>query len=310
MRRTTVVCAALLSLLAPAVPAQAQELCAWTPSELPLPAGVTSGRVLFAEPDGYLAGQASTGEFLLWHNGTPIAVNAPVSSQHYLLGANGSGELIGYDLATRTPFAYRDGAVQTLPVPDGTSASPDGINESGDIVGTAFSSTAWPPYRSVVWPRSRPGTFKIVADDVALGIDDAGRVVTEKGYVVNPDGTRADLESSPNLIIRTAQGSQALGEKFGDHTGMWRWDLATGAAVQKYVMNDPRPIGVNAGGQLAARQDDDNDGRLTVKVWRGTEFYGELPINERVFAVAENNDLAGQRKAADGRWVPATWTCE
>ena len=45
------------------------------------------------------------------------------------------------------------------------------------------------------------------------------------------------------------------------------------------------------------------------KVWRGTEFYGELPINERVHAVAENNDLAGQRKAADGRWVPATWTC-
>ncbi|GAA3667490.1 hypothetical protein C8D88_111173 [Lentzea atacamensis] len=47
-----------------------------------------------------------------------------------------------------------------------------------------------------------------------------------------------------------------------------------------------------------------------MKVWRGTEFYGELPINERVLAVAESNDLAGQRKAADGRWVSATWTCE
>ncbi|WP_146231760.1 hypothetical protein [Lentzea atacamensis] len=121
--------------------------------------------------------EASSGEFLLWQNGTPIAVNAPVSTQHYLLGANGSGELIGYDFATRTPLVYRDGTLQTLPVPDGTSASPDGTNESGDIVGTAFSSTAW--------PRSQPGTFKIVADDVALGIDDAGRVV-------NPDGTRAD----------------------------------------------------------------------------------------------------------------------
>ncbi|RAS65074.1 hypothetical protein C8D87_105569 [Lentzea atacamensis] len=95
-----------------------------------------------------------------------------------------------------------------------------------------------------------------------------------------------------------------------DDVALWRWGLVTGAAVQKYVMNDPRPIGVNAAGQPAARQDDDNDGRLTVKVWPGTEFYGELPINERVLAVAENNDLAGQRKAADGRWVPATRTCE
>lgn len=310
MRRTTVVCAALLLLLTPAVPAQAQAPCNWTPAELPLPAGATSGRVWFAEPNGYLAGQATSGALLLWHNRTPIAVNAPATTQLQLSGANGSGELVGYDARTETAFVYRDGTVQTLPAPAGTTTYAVGINELGDIVGTAFNPSARPTYQSLVWPRSQPGTFRVVAEDVARGIDDAGNVVTEKGYVVHPDGTRGDLEGSPNLNISATQGSQALGKKFGDYTGLWRWDFATGAALQRYEMNDPRPIGVNAAGQLAARQDDDFDDTLTVKVWRGTEFYGELPVNERVLAVAENNDLAGQRKAADGRWVPTTWTCE
>lgn len=308
MRRTTAICAALLLLLTPAVPAQAQNLCTWTPSELPLPAGVTGGQVLFAAPNGYLAGQATSGALLLWHNGTPVEVNAPVTTQLGLQGVNGSGELVGYDGRTRTPFVYRDGTFQTLPAPADGTTSADGINEAGDIVGTD-RSVHWPPYRTVVWPRSEPGTYRFVAEDVARGIDDAGRVVTEKGYVVNPDGTRQDLASSPNLNIRKAQAGQALGKKFGDYYALWRWDVATGAAVQRYELNDPTPIGVNTSGQLATWNDKGDGTRATVLVWRGTEFFGELAVGERVRAVAENNDLAGQRKAADGRWVPATWTC-
>ncbi|MEV6237884.1 hypothetical protein [Lentzea sp. NPDC051838] len=308
MRRTTLICAALLSLLAPAVPAQAQDLCTWTPSELPLPAGVTSGQALYAAPNGYLAGQAPSGELLLWQNGTSVAVNAPITTQIVLQGANGNGELVGWDGRTRTPFVYRDGTFQNLPAPsfadNGTSA--DGINEAGDVVGTAVSS-AWPPYRAVVWPRSEPGTFKVVAEDVARGIDDAGRVVTEKGYVVNPDGTRADLESSPNLNIRRVMAGQALGKKFGDYHAVYRWDVATGVAVQRYEVTSPTPIGVNTAGQLATWTE--KTGGSTVKVWRGADYLGELAVGERVRAVQENNDLAGQRKSAAGKWVPATWTC-
>lgn len=308
MRRTTVVCVALLSLLVPAVPAQAQDQCTWTPSELPLPAGVTSGQVLFAAPNGYLAGQATSGELLLWHNGTSVAVNAPATTQLWLQGVNGSGELVGYDGRTRTPFVYRDGTLQTLPSPAGDSTSADGINEAGDIVGTAMFAS-WPPYRTVVWPRSQPGTYRYAADDVAIGIDDAGRAVTEKGYVVNSDGTRGDLESSPDLNIRVAQAGQALGKQFGDYHAVYRWDLATGVAVQRYEVTGPTPIGVNAAGQMAAWSDKGDGSRSTVKVWRGTEFAGELAAGERVRAVVENNDLAGQRKSAAGTWVPVTWTC-
>ncbi|KJK50394.1 hypothetical protein UK23_10940 [Lentzea aerocolonigenes] len=308
MRRTTLVCAALLSLLAPAVPAQAQDLCTWTSSELPLPTGVTSGQALFAAPNGNLAGQASSGALLLWHNGASVAVNAPVTTQISLRGLNGSGELVGWDGRTRTAFVYRDGIFQTLPTPspaeNGTSA--DGINEAGDVVGTAYSSS-WPPYRTVVWPRSQPGTYRFVAEDVALGIDDAGRAVTEKGYVVNPDGTRGDLESSPNLNIRKFQAGQALGKQFGDYHAVYRWDVATGAVLQRYDVTSPTPIGVNSAGQLATWTEKASGN--AVKVWRGTDYLGELGVGERVRAVQENNDLAGQRKSAAGTWVPVTWTC-
>ncbi|MEU3648160.1 hypothetical protein AB0E59_32610 [Lentzea sp. NPDC034063] len=303
----TVVCAALLSLLAPAVPAHAQAPCAWTPAELPLPAGITGGAALFAGPNGYLAGQAPSGALLLWQNGTSIAVNAPVTTQLWLAGVNGSGELVGYDGRTRSPFVYRNGTFQALPMPAGSTTSADGINEAGDIVGTV--SGGQPPYRAVVWPRGNPGTYQFVADDVAIGIDDAGRVVTEKGYVVTLAGVRSDLESSPDVNIQMSQGSQALGRKFGDDTGLWRWDVATGAGLQRYEVKDASAIGANVAGQVASWGAYGNGERRTVKVWRGTEFFGELAVGERVRAVAENNDLAGQRKSTDGRWVPVTWTC-
>lgn len=307
MHRTTVFCVALLSLLALAVPAQAQDLCTWTPSALPLPAGVTSADIRAAGPNGYLAGQATSGQLLLWRDRTLVEVNAPVTTQLAVSAVNGSGEIVGYDFRTSSPFVYRDGTLQALPAPADKSTAAYDINEAGDIVGNVYSTSS-PPYRTVVWPRSRPGTFRYVIDEPPMGIDDAGRVSTEQGHVVNWDGTRGDLQGSPNLVLRTVQGSQALGKKFGDDTAVWRWDLATGAAVQRYQLNDPWPIGVNAAGLMASWNTKVYGTRANVVLWRGTEFLGELAVGERVRAVAENNDLAGQRKTADGIWVPVTWT--
>src|SRR5882724_2019355 len=177
------VCAALLTLLAGAVPVQArtEDLCTWTPSYLPLPASATSGAVWAAGSNGYLAGQAPDGRLLLWHNGELVDVNAPASTSISVSGVNGSGEIVGYDGRSGTSFVYRDGTFQTLPTPTppGTTVSAKAINDSGDIVGTAYVFPG--PYHSVVWKRNQPGTYQIVADNVAIGIDNAGNVVTEKG---------------------------------------------------------------------------------------------------------------------------------
>ena len=198
MRRIMVVCAVLLTLFAGSVPAQArtQDLCTWMPSYLPLPAGATRGAVWAAGSDGYLAGQAPDGKLLLWHHGELVDVNSPVSTSISVSGVNGSGEIVGYDGRSSSAFVYRDGTFQTLSGPPGTSVSAQAINDSGDIVGTAYVFPG--PYRSVVWKRDQPGTYLIVADDVAIGIDNAGNVVTEKGLVWSPDGTTRRLTRPPN----------------------------------------------------------------------------------------------------------------
>ena len=147
------------------------------PSYLPLPAGATRGAVWAAGSDGYLAGQAPDGKLLLWHHGELVDVNSPVSTSISVSGVNGSGEIVGYDGRSSSAFVYRDGTFQTLSGPPGTSVSAQAINDSGDIVGTAYVFPG--PYRSVVWKRDQPGTYLIVADDVAIGIDNAGNVARE-----------------------------------------------------------------------------------------------------------------------------------
>lgn len=304
--------AALLTLFSLAVPtqAQAQDLCTSTPSYLPLPAGVTSGTMRAAGSNGYLAGQATDGTLLLWHNGELVNVNAPVSTSISVAGVNGSGEIVGWDGRSRTAFVYRDGTFQTLPTPAGSdSASAKAINDTGDIVGTAYAEIS-PVYRTVVWKRSQPGTSQIIANDVAIGIDNAGHVVTEKGLLWSPDGTTRKLAGSPNLLIQVFQRGYALGNAFGDYTGMPKWDT-TGSVVYRYEAQDrPYPEGINSHGLLAAWYTPIGGTEAKLGIWRAATFLGDLPAGQRVWAVTETDELAGQRKAADGvTWVPATWTC-
>ncbi|CAM3730119.1 hypothetical protein KIPE111705_22010 [Kibdelosporangium persicum] len=310
MRSMMAVCAAFSLLMAGAVPVQAQtqDLCTWTPSYLPLPAGVTGGAVWAAGSNGYLAGQATNGMLLLWHNGELVDVDAPVSTSIDVSGVNGSGEIVGWDGRSRTAFVYRDGSFQTLPSPPGSDASASAINDAGDIVGIAYGFPV--PYRSVVWKRNQPGTYQIIADDVAVGIDNAGHVVTEKGLVWSPDGTTSRLAGSPNLQVQLFQHGHALGHTFGDYTGMHKWDTM-GSLVYRYeAQNRPTPRGINSRGQLVAWYTPTGGTAGTLGVWREATFVGNVPAGERVYAVMETGELAGQRRSADDRtWVPATWTC-
>jgi hypothetical protein len=310
MRRMMAVCAALLMLFAGAVPVQAQteDLCTWAPSYLPLPAGATSGAVWAAGANGYLAGQAPDGTLLLWHNGELVDVNVPVSTSISVSGVNGSGEIVGYDGRSGTAFVYRDGTFQTLPTPAGTTVSAKAINDTGDIVGTAYVFPG--PYRSVLWKRNQPGTYQIVADDVAMGIDNAGHVVTEKGLVWSPDGTTRRLPGSPNLIVRMFQGGYALGHAFGDSTGLHKWDTM-GSLVYRYEAKDrPYPRSINSHGLLVASYTPIGGTERELGVWREATFVGNITAESRVQLVTETGELAGQRRSADGQtFLPATWTC-
>lgn len=288
--------------------APTQDQCTWTSSYLPLPAGVTGGSVDAAGSNGYLAGQASDGRLLLWRNGQPVAVNAPVSTSISVAGVNGSGEIVGYDGRSSSAFVYRDGAFQTLPAPAGTVVYAAGVNDSGDVAGSAY---AFPdPYRTVVWKRNQPGTYQIVADGVAIGIDKAGTVVTEKGSVWSPDGTTRRLAGSPDLQVRVFQGGYALGQAFGDYTGLHKWDT-TGALVHRYEAKDrPSPRSVNSNGLMVASYTPIGGTERELGVWRGATFLGNITTERGVRVVTETDELAGKHPSADGQtWLPATWKC-
>lgn len=305
MRRTTAVCAALFTLFATAAPAEANIICNWTSSDLGMPQGIEHASVQAAGPNGYLAGRAGTGMLLLWHNGELIVPPAPVSISISIAAVNGRGEIVGYDGRTETAFVQRDGAFQTLPMPAGYRAFATSINEAGDIAGAIHGGTP-ARYRSIVWKRNQPGTYQIVADDVAVGIDDAGRVVTEKGLVWSPDGTTTRLPGSPDMVVQLFQRGHILGHVFGDNRRLRRWDV-TGAEVHRYDMASPLPFGINTRGQLLTAYDN-SSGEVSVGVWRRTSFAGDVGADARPKAVTETHELAGFRFDG-GRVVPAIWTC-
>lgn len=92
-----------------------------------------------------------------------------------------------------------------------------------------------------------------VADDVAIGIDNAGNVVTEKGLVWSPAGTTDRLAGSPDLQIQLFQGGYALGTAFGDYTGLHKWDT-TEKLVDRHEAKD-RPVRVvPEDGELAGQR--------------------------------------------------------
>jgi hypothetical protein len=100
---------------------------------------------------------------------------------------NGSGAVVGsdWDEAAGYAWIYRDGDLQTLPVPAGyQGARAEGVNEPGDVVGTASGENG--DSVVVVWPADDlehpevlpppPGVYAAPA-----GITDAGAVVATVG---------------------------------------------------------------------------------------------------------------------------------
>lgn len=305
--RVTAVCAALVAVLATAVPAQAQDLCTWTPSDLPLPSNVRGGVVAAAGPDGYLAGHATSGEFLLWHHRQLTELPGPVSRNIRITAVNGHGQVVGYDGVNNAAFVHRDGGYQLLPSPAGQRAMAVGINASGDIAGYIGDGAS--PYRVILWRAAQPGTYEIIADGQAIGIDDAGRVVTDAGLVWSPDGTTTRLAGYGNLLIELFEGGRVIGRDWNDTSRLLEWDVS-GPVVRQFDMSVTSPIGINRNGRLATWYFKYGDHGNTLGVWREGVFAGDVGPNLTVYAVTEADELAGSRRAVAGNpYVPATWTC-
>jgi hypothetical protein len=295
--------------------------CSWVGSDLPLPSWATRGWVTAAGPNGYLMGQVlGEGEprpvaRVVWHNRVVSELPPPPEGATVTPGAiNGRGEVVGTMSSANKPrvgFVYRDGGYQILPSPDGHDVSVSGINESGDIVGN-IDDGGW--NRIILWPANAPGTYRIITDDVAVrlehgravGIDDGGRVVTQRGLIWSPDGSARELAGYGDLTIDLFQGGRIIGESWSAHRVLIEWDVA-GNEVRR--LPGLGPVGVNANGLLAAWYYNDQDSSNTLVTWRNGTFLGDVGSNARLAAVTDDDQLAGYRIQPDQPAQPVTWSC-
>jgi hypothetical protein len=282
--------------------------CSWVVSDLPIPAGDIGGVVAVAGPNGYLAGQTrKPGQlvYLVWHNREVAEMPPPPNGTSLQFSAvSGSGEVVGYQYGNGVSagFRYHDGVYQTLPSPAGVRATATAINESGDIVGYIGDGAV--PYEVILWPANAPGTYRIIAAGRAMGIDDAGRVVTEPGLVWSPDGSTRQLAGYGDLVIQRYQGGRIIGRSWAAGEQLIAWDVTTGAVLGMTPGNTA--MGINAHGLLAAWYFN-NDGSNTLGIWRNRTFTGDADPAIRVYAVTDDDQLAGSHGPSPA--VPATWAC-
>ncbi|UUV30023.1 hypothetical protein NQK81_35470 [Amycolatopsis roodepoortensis] len=283
--------------------------CTWVASDLPVPAGASGGSVAVAGPNGYLAGvvwKENKRVNVLWHHREVAEMPPPPNGAVVQFSAiSGRGEIVGYQSSAGagTGFRYHDGVYETLPSPPGVRATATAINESGDIVGYVGDGRV--PYQVILWPANAPGSYRIIADGRAVGIDDAGRVVTEPGLVWSPDGSSRKLAGYGDLVIQRYQGERIVGLSWAHGEQLIEWDVNTGAVLGKTP--GTTAMGINANGLLAAWYFNDG-GSHTLGIWRNRAFLGDFAPASRISAVTDDDQLAGSHGPASP-WVPATWSC-
>jgi hypothetical protein len=293
-------CAAVVTVLAAAAPAQAQAGCVWRPADLPLPANAVSGSLSAASPDGrYFAGQAEEGVLLLWHD-RQLTELAGTEGSWRAFGVNGSGHVISND--DTGAFVYRDGAKQYLPVPAGRSAVVVDVNEAGDVLGYLDGGSP-----TIVWKGS--GTYELIATANPVEMDDEGRIAFRSGVIRSADGTTVQIAGHPAVRIEKFQGGRVIGRVDRDFNSLREWSL-TGAVVRDYRISPSSPVGINRDGLLASGYFKSGTGNA-YGAWQGSTFLGDVGPDLRVMAVTDTGLLAGYRqwRAEDDFWGPSIWAC-
>ncbi|MET9230756.1 hypothetical protein [Lentzea sp. NPDC003310] len=300
--RVAALCAAVITVLTAAVPAQAQSGCVWRPTDLPLPATAPSGTLSAASPDGrYFAGQVEEGVLLLWHDRELIELPGTESAWR-VAGVNGSGHVAAIDDAGS--FVYRDGAKQHLPVPAGRKGFAKDINELGDVIGYLDGGST-----TIVWKAANPGTYELIETADAVGIDDEGRIAFRRGVIRSADGTRVEIAGYPAVQIEKFESGRVVGRVDRAFTKLREWTPA-GAVVRDYVINPSSPIGINRDGLLASGYFKSGN---RYGAWQGDALVGDVGSSAdlHVVGVTDTGLLAGFRRwrAEDNFWGPSTWAC-
>ncbi|MEV4134472.1 hypothetical protein AB0J72_20165 [Dactylosporangium sp. NPDC049742] len=316
----------------PAITGAAPEGC--SVRSLPLPAGITGGSVIAADPTGrYVIGvpfpsdDMAPAVTILWTDGTPRLL--PTGFAGTAVNASGLVAGIRDRLEARRAAVFRDGAVVDLPAPTGATFSEAvAVNARGEIAGTAYlPGTPDLSARAVVWPPGQ-GTPKLLQasgkDTAAAGVADDGTVVGTIGTREHPyrwtaTGTGAALPLPSGYrggegqavtgdwavgTASTSRGGEDGKDELTAESVVVRWNLRTGALDHGMRIV---PTSVSAAGALAGRVGRDEPG-----IWRDGAVV-PLPMltggtrGAAATIVGDGHTVAGWSATATGLPAPVIW---
>ncbi|WP_370943892.1 hypothetical protein AB5J62_32920 [Amycolatopsis sp. cg5] len=280
--------------------------CTWTRGTLPPPAGDDRGYVSAAAYGGWFAGSASSAGAIRWHDGVAEVLGHAFGQQTELTDINSSGTAVGMtykDSFEDNAVVYRDGRFSVLPRPPGRrSARALGVNDAGDIVGTALG--LGDNFDLTIWPASAPGTVVTINPDPTVygyvspvDIDEQGRILiraetsTPDFFVRYPDGTMTKIALGTDMVDSFRNGRIAGVKYENERLTTVEWDL-TGAVVRELSTWANAPA-VDSGTRTTGIYRTADRG-YALGVWESGV------LTDTLATVADFNDIDGPVIADDG----------
>jgi len=170
---------------------------------------------------GYMLYSAGRYRGFVWsmEAGTVVLPIPTGDATGFAMDVNNLGQVVGYSLNSgqsyARPFIWSSGTgLVALPsAPDATYSMPLRLNDVGQIIG---SGSGYLGYRSVLW--NPDGTVSDLGFGEAADLNNAGQVLMREypgSYVLNPDGSRAELPAPDGAMGIMAYGINDQGVVVG-----------------------------------------------------------------------------------------------
>jgi hypothetical protein len=331
-----------LALTALSSPTASAATCTWTPTQLPVPAGLTQGVVTAVDSQSGYAGEASssgnTTHAVRWVGGQVVDYGTvPGYGPHaFVSGVNKAGTVVGHTSAAtgnrQRAFRSVGTALQPLPEPPGAEHSwANGINDVGDIVGEVGSdvtsgSSTYLVRTAVLWPASAPGTVVKLTAGLPTGGQTLGQAVDQDGTVLVQyyPGITNSLDATALYLWKSGTARQLptpVGTKKVDGRAISNGRVAGASSVGGLVgtvweadgtivkpVDSNLIVSINKTGQTTGWKV--GSGLSTVhSVWQGTAKVGTITGQRTLNVSADNGTVAGYSWNSTTFSQPTYWRC-
>jgi uncharacterized membrane protein len=213
------------------------------------------------------------GDLTLWRGGHEQRIEGVPTGSGQPAAVNGSGAFVGAS-GYKPAWVYRDGAFTVLPLPPDVSAvSMAGINERGDIIGTAFYwADGRSDTRAVLWRAGHEQTPVLLETTAGWSSDAVD--IADDGTVVGYLSHRTD--NGPNDVTPTAWAPDGAARRL-PMPAAWQTRRIPHGGPFVYAIAGDWVVGDKVRWNLRTGAADVVDGLTIAKVDEHGRVFGYLP---------------------------------